>query len=266
MHILNTRHLRHLHSLQKIASLAQIAFGKIAIVLLLVMGFLLSPSTSIQAQVVGKGNYNFLDFNKRNYYFGITLAYNRSDYRIFRSKNFLPTVNDSIASIEGIKGPGFNLQIVSNLKIGDYFDLRFLPGFSFAERSVEYDPLRKNVKNFNKDVASVFVELPFHVRYKSAPYYDKRLFVMGGIKYSYDIQAKSRQRTFANNLRISPTDFQVEMGAGMQMFFPYFIFSPEVKFSHGLGNILIFQNGSRESSVIEKLMSRTFTISLHFEG
>lgn len=266
MYIFNTRHLRHLHSLQKIASLTPIAIGKIAIVALLVMGFLFSPSASINAQITGKGNYNFLDFNKRNYYFGITLAYNKSDYRIFRSKNFLPAVNDSIAVIEGIKGPGFNLQIVSNLKIGDYFDLRFLPGFSFAERSVEYDPTRKNVKNYERPVSSVFVELPFHVRYKSAPYYDKRLFVMGGIKYSYDIQAKSRVRTLPNNLRISPTDFQVEMGAGIQMFFPYFIFSPEVKFSHGLGNILIFQNGSRESSVIEKLMSRTFTISLHFEG
>jgi Outer membrane protein beta-barrel domain len=266
MYISNARHLRHLHSLQKIAQKAPFAIGKTTFVVLLIFCFLGTYSVSSQAQVTGKGNYNFLDFNKRNYYFGITLAYNKSDYRIFRSKNFLPAVNDSIAGIEGIKGPGFNLQIVSNLKIGEYFDLRFLPGFSFADRSVEYDPTRKNAKNFTKDISSVFVELPFHVRYKSAPYYDKRVFVMGGVKYSYDIQAKSRQRTFANNLRISPTDFQVEMGAGIQMFFPYFIFSPEIKFSHGLGNILIFQNGSRESSVIEKLMSRTFTISLHFEG
>lgn len=220
----------------------------------------------LRGQSIGKGNYNFLDFNKKSYYFGITLAYNKSDYRIFKSKNFLPASNDSIAAIEGIKGPGFNLQIVSNLKIGENFDLRFLPGFSFSERRVEYDPLRKGAINYVKPIESVFVELPFHVRYKSAPYYDKRLFVMGGIKYSYDIQSKSRQRTILNNLKISPTDFQVEMGAGIQMFFPYFIFSPEIKFSHGMGNILIFQNGQRESSVIEKLMSRTFTISLHFEG
>jgi hypothetical protein len=266
MHTSNAWNQLNLHRLQNLVCAAKTIMSKSLLNALFVLGFLFSPSASINAQVTGKGNYNFLDFNKRNYYFGITLAYNKSDYRIFRSKNFSPNVNDSIAVIEGIKGPGFNLQIVSNLRIGDYFDLRFLPGFSFAERGVEYDYTRKNAKNQTKDVSSVFVELPFHVRYKSAPYYDKRLFVMGGIKYSYDIQAKSRGRTFANNLRISPTDFQVEMGAGCQMFFPYFIFSPEIKFSHGLGNILIFQGGSRESNVIEKLMSRTFTISLHFEG
>jgi Outer membrane protein beta-barrel domain len=253
-------------NLYRFQALACKAFFSSMRIALFVIASLSVSYTPVKAQSVGKGNYNFLDFNKRNYYFGITLAYNKSDYRIFRSKNFLPANNDSIAAIEGIKGPGFNLQIVSNLKIGENFDLRFLPGFSFAERRVEFDPTRKNAKNYEKPVESVFVELPFHVRYKSAPYYDKRMFVMGGIKYSYDIQSKSRARTFANNLKISPADFQVEMGAGIQMFFPYFIFSPEIKFSHGLGNILIYQNGLRESGVIEKLMSRTFTISLHFEG
>ena len=89
---------------------------------------------------------------------------------------------------------------------------------------------------------------------------------MAGLKYSYDIQSKSRARIVSNNLRIAPNDFQFEIGAGVQMFFPFFIFSPEIKFSHGLGNILIFQNGLRESSVIEKLISQTFTISFHFEG
>ena len=252
----NNRNLFHLHRFQSITK-----------VIPFICFLLLANSPLIlRGQSVGKGNYNYLDFNKRNYYFGITLAYNKSDYRIFKSKNFLPGANDSIAAIEGIKGPGFNLQIVSNLKIGENFDIRFLPGFSFAERTVEYDPLRKNVKNQIRPIESVFVELPFHVRYKSAPYYDKRLFIMGGIKYSYDIQSKSRSRQVLTTLKIAPSDFQVEMGAGIQMFFPYFIFSPEIKFSHGIGNILIFQNGQRESSVIEKLMSRTFTVSLHFEG
>lgn len=233
-------------------------FIKLSIILALLSPFLL------RGQSVGRGNYNFLDFNKKNYYFGITLAYNKSNYKIDRSKNFI--LNDSIAGLESVKGPGFNLQVVSNLKLGENFDIRFLPGFSFAERRMEFDPTRRNAKNYEKGaIESVFVELPFHVRYKSAPYHDKRVFVMGGLKYSYDIQAKSRQR-LTNNLKVSPTDFQVEMGAGIQMFFPYFIFSPEIKFSHGIGNILIYQNTLKESNVIERLMSRTFTISFHFEG
>jgi hypothetical protein len=167
-----------------------------------------------------------------------------------------------------LRGPGFNLQIISNLRVGDYFDLRFLPGFSFVERNIDYDYLSKNKPDRVNKIESVLVELPFQVRYKSAPYRDKRAFVMAGIKYSYDIQSKSRSRQSSTIPRISPTDYQAEVGVGLQMFFPYFIFSPEIKFSHGLGNILIYSPASdlRGATNIEKLMSRTFTVSLHFEG
>lgn len=267
MHISHARHQFDLRWLQKMMVRKQ-TLRLLSVFMPSILCFFCSfvtPSV-LHAQIGGKGNYNYLDFQRRNYYFGITLAYNTSSYQIFRSKNFLPGVNDSIAGLEGVKGPGFNLQIISNLKIGENFDLRFLPGFSFSERTVAFDPTKKGSPDYAKTIESVFVELPFHVRYKSAPYHDKRLFIMGGIKYSYDIQSKSRARMIAQNLKISPTDFQFEIGAGIQMFFPYFIFSPEIKFSHGLGNVLIYQNGLRESNVIEKLMSQSFTISFHFEG
>jgi hypothetical protein len=67
-------------------------------------------------------------------------------------------------------------------------------------------------------------------------------------------------------VKVSPTDFALEIGGGIQFFFPYFIFSPEIKFSHGLGNTLIYNENLEESQIIDKILSRTFTISLHFEG
>ena len=59
---------------------------------------------------------------------------------------------------------------------------------------------------------------------------------------------------------------QFEVGVGMQFFFPYFILSPEIKFSQGLNNTLIYNRSLIESRIIEKLTSRTFTISFHIEG
>lgn len=212
-----------------------------------------------------KGNYNFLDFNQKPYYFGITLAYNTSDFRPFRSKDFIS--NDSIAGIESVGGPGFNLGIVTNLKIGDYVDLRFLPTLSFAERNIEYNRVgRTQFPITARKFESVFVELPFHVRYKSQPFHDMRLFVLGGVKYSFDVASDSRARQAETLVKVAPSDFSVEVGAGAQFFFPYFIFSPEFKVSHGIGNILIYDGDLEESTVLEKILSRTFTISFHFEG
>lgn len=224
---------------------------------------LMLTSTTVDAQKV-KGSYNFLDFQQKPYYFGITLGFNNSDFNIFYSRRFI--LNDSIASAESVTGPGFNLGIVTNLKIGKYFDFRFLPTLSFAERNISYASPIEDSRPSVRKVESVFVEFPFHIRYKSAPYNDLRLFVIAGVKYSFDVASDSRTRQADDLVKIAPTDFAFEYGAGVQFFFPYFIFSPEFKISHGLGNILIFNDDLEQSNVIEKILSRTFTISLHFEG
>ena len=76
----------------------------------------------------------------------------------------------------------------------------------------------------------------------------------------------SRSRQADELVKIAPTDFQAEYGAGLQFFFPYFIFSPEFKISQGISNTLLYDNDLEESNVLEKVLSRTFTLSLHFEG
>ena len=137
---------------------------------------------------------------------------------------------------------------------------------SFAERNIDYASPDDHRPPYSRRVESVFVELPFQIRYKSAPYNDMRLFIIAGIKYSFDVASDSRTRQADGLVKIAPTDFAFEYGAGIQFFFPYFIFSPEFKVSHGLSNILIYNDDLEESNVIEKIISRAFTISLHFEG
>ena len=211
-----------------------------------------------------RGNYNFKEFEAKPYYFGITLGYNTSFFDITPSDQFIG--NESIAQVQSVSGPGFNLGIVSNLKIGKYFDFRFLPTLSFAEKNIAYAVVDNDRPNYSRKVESVLVELPFHARYKSAPYNDVRLFMIGGIKYSYDVNSDRNLRQADQLVKISPTNFAIEYGAGIQFFFPYFIFSPEIKVSHGLGNTLIYNGNLEESNVIEKVLSRALTISLHFEG
>ncbi|MEZ4990287.1 MAG: outer membrane beta-barrel protein [Saprospiraceae bacterium] len=238
-----------------------LSWRKVAFLLLLLLG--LCPLL-LQGQRRDLGNYNFYDFQTKPYYFGITLAINRASFLPFRSRDFI--YSDSIQSVESIDGPGFNLGIVTNLKIGQYFDFRFLPTLSFAERNLRYDR-ESRVRDFTqRKVTSVLVEMPFHFRYKSAPYRDKRLFVIAGIKYNFDVASDSRTRQAETLVKISPHDFAIEYGAGIQFFFPYFIFSPEFKVSHGIGNTLIFNPNLEESTVLEKILSRTFTVSFHFEG
>ena len=234
---------------------------------LLVLAFLLTPGTCVRAQFLGGDNYNFQSFRGKPYYFGITLGVNSSRFTPYRSEEFL--FADSISAVTSLNGPGGNLGIIANLKIGQYFDFRFLPTLSFAERRLNYagaTSRKGGVRTTQETVESVFVELPFHFRYKSAPYKDKRLFLIAGVKYNFDVASESRAEQAAELVRISPHDFAVEYGAGIQFFFPYFILSPEFKISHGIGNTLLFNPTLPESTVLEKVLSRTFTLSFHIEG
>jgi len=228
-------------------------------IVLPVFGLMLAMNADAQI----RGTYNYLDFANKPYYFGITLSYNASDYRVSQSDRFVR--NDSVRTVLSPSGPGFNLGIVGNLKVGKYFDFRFLPTLSFADRELQYDFVGSDLKKTEK-IEAVFIETPFLVRYKSEPYKDLRAFVIAGVKYSFDVASNSRTRQKDSLLKVAPSDFSVEFGAGVQIFFPYFIFSPEFKVSHGLSNILIYDDDLIYSSVLDKLFSRTFTVSFHFEG
>lgn len=232
-----------------------------SIALLLALTF---TSLHIDAQYVSKANYNYLDFQQKPYYFGITIATNYSGYKLNHSKSFV--LHDSISIAESSMTSGASVHMITNLKIGEFFDFRFTPGFAFSERNLLYKKVIGTNFDTQKRFESVFFEAPFLVRYKSLPYKDKRMFVVGGLKYSFDIANNSNSRKADQIVKISPHDFQVEGGFGMQFFFPYFIFSPELKVSQGIGNTLIYNNKIAEANVLEKLLSRVFTISFHFEG
>ncbi len=225
---------------------------------------MLFASTYSFGQVRPKGNYNFWDFQKKPFYFGLTLGIHSSGYLVDKSRLF--TQHDSIRVVNGLDKPGLNVNIITNLKIGQYFDFRFIPGFAFSERRFEF--LNASGSFEEKKIESVFLEIPLLLRFKSDPYKDKRLFIVGGIKYSYDVSSNSslRQEQAAKLIQIAPHDFQFEIGAGVQFFFPFFIFSPEIKFSQGIGNIHIYNSQLVESTLLDKVISRTLSISFHFEG
>lgn len=213
-----------------------------------------------------RGSYNFQDFQAKPYYYGITIGYNQSKYRLNHSKTFI--LNDSISIAEAQAGPGFSVAAIINLKIGRYFDFRVLPGFSISERTLRYKKPGLDEPFQSITIEPVIVDAPFLLRFKSDPYKDKRAFVITGVKYSYDVQSNSRiRREFEDSVvKISPHDFQIEVGAGVQFFLPYFILSPEIKFSQGIGNTLIYNNKLEASNVLEKVFTRILTFSLHFEG
>ena len=233
-------------------------FGKKITLLLLLF---LTTSGLLIGQKNSADNYNYKGFQKKAYYFGLNIGVNNSGYILNQSRFFIG--NDEIKIVEPVSGVGLELHMIANLKLGDHFDFRFLPGFSFVSRELEFTQVETNITETNS-AEPVYFELPFQIRYKSKPYKDKRVFVTGGLKYGYDVAGNSESKK--SILKFSSHDFQWEVGLGMQFFYPFFIFSPEIKFSRGITNNLIYDNQLVPAKVLENVFSQVVSISFNFEG
>lgn len=62
--------------------------------------------------------------------------------------------------IEGKSEVGVNMHMITNLKLGEYFDFRFLPGFSFAQRGFEFTSVSDS-KVVERKIESVFLSCLF---------------------------------------------------------------------------------------------------------
>ena len=92
------------------------------------------------------------------------------------------------------------------------------------------------------------------------------MFVLGGIRYDFDLSAKSSRRNADDQILLQTHDVSFETGFGFQFYLPYVILSPEFKVSHGLINRKFPNENLIYSRAIDKLFSRMFTISINLEG
>lgn len=196
-------------------------------------------------------------------HFGITLGFNRADFRIFHSDDF--TFHDTIRLAESQKAPGFTLGIVTNLAFGRSFDFRFLPSMSFAERRLYYETFQDSVP-IEKSIESINVEMPFLLKYKSNYWKDMRVYVLTGFKYTFDLASNAKARNAEDLVKLGRHDISLEYGFGLELYFPYFILAPEIRISQGIFDILFPDPNLNLSNVFEKLLSRMITFSFHFEG
>ena len=231
------------------------------IIVLFISVLVLSGTSHAQLHKIGD---NFQSFSAKPYYFGLGFSYLSSNFKIKHSQDFIQ--NDTFLVAEGLDSPGFGVNLIGNLKFGQDFDFRILPGFSFTERTIAYRTKAGDRPIINEKIESVFVNIPFQFRYKSQPYKNKRMFVSAGLKYSFDVSNNSRTRQSNSLLKVTPHDFTAEIGAGVQFFFEFFIFSPEIKFSHGISSSHIQNRDLERSNVLDKLISRSISITINLEG
>lgn len=199
----------------------------------------------------------------RPIHFGFCLGLNTMNFVV--KTNYQSFASDSLIADVSKPSTGFHIQIVSNYRLGEYFDLRFLPGISFGQRNVNFYKNNQLV-NSNHKLESNFLEFPLLIKYKSKRLNNFRPYLITGGNFRVDL-AKTFSEDNEVFLDLKTYDVYYEAGAGIDFYLPYFKFSTELKVSYGLLNMLKRRTASQAQyqNSIESLNSTLMMLSFHFE-
>jgi len=205
---------------------------------------------------------NLPKFDFKPYHFGFALCINKMDFAIHP----VPDYKDSLFVIQSQPEWGFNIGIVSNLRLNDYADLRFIPTLSFGDRILNYTLNDgTSVIRTSKKIESTFIDFPLVLKYKSKRLNNVRAYVIAGAQYSIDLASQAKKKSRKNDLvKLKQNDFLYQVGVGFDFYLMYFKFATELKMSYGVRDLLKHDNTIYTNS-IDKLNSKIFQLSFLFE-
>lgn len=211
---------------------------------------------------------NLPNFDLSRFHFGFLLSYNTSDFYMKLKPGAL--TNDSLLVLDHVRAPGFNLGIVASLNMSANFSLRFLPTLSFQDRLLRYEFRRQDstVADFDKPVESTYLEFPLHIKFRSNRINNFAVYALAGGKFGIDMATKRDVNNDIDDeivVKLEKYDYSVDVGAGVDMFLPYFKFGIELKHSIGIPNIAI-DDGTRFSTPIESIRTKVWVLTFTFEG
>lgn len=226
-------------------------------------------------------------YDKEMFHFGFVLGANQCNFTVKPIPNLAQKVWDTtyipdilpmpdsarVLAISTQSALGFVISIVSNMRVGDYGDLRFVPSLSFGDRDLiysiqTYELGDTSFLDLTKKVPSTYVNFPLEFRYKSERYNNFRAYVLAGVQYTLDLASQAKKREQRNSdqkiVKINASDFYVEGGVGLEFYNEWFKFGLELKMMYGLFDVVKREHNLYTNS-IESLNSKIFQLSFTFE-
>ncbi len=217
----------------------------------------------ISCMSFGQRHNKFLNlphYDDKPIHYGFHLSANHSAFRVNHSNWFVN--NDTVQYLRGGGQSGFGLGFIFNFRIFKYGDLRILPTVSFYTRKLEYG-IKNTIDPVSATIQSSFVDLPLLFKYKAKRRSNARAYMVGGIKAGFEVGGKKKRKN-DDELIVNSLDLSLEYGVGLDLYYQYFKFAPELRFSLGLLN-LVQPTQSIYSLPIDRASTYTVSFFINFE-
>ncbi len=230
--------------------------NKVALLILL-----LGVSITSFSQINKRENLPYYDDQLIHY--GFLIGIHTSNYQIKYSDAFVESGLDSVHSIIPGRLPGFKLGFIANFHFFQYLDVRGSVTFGFYENDLTYRYTDGTEQNVLKD--ATMVEVPIYLKYKSQRRGNVGVYMLGGINPAFEASARGDEDNIKETLETKGFNLAMEVGVGLDIYYPLFKFSPEVKYAYSFTNLL--QPNVNEFNVgIQSLVAHNITFAITFEG
>jgi len=250
MQTINLRYQLHLHRRQ-------------------IAGFFLIALCFLAFTSLGQSKKRFIQKNLPGYdekaiHYGFSLGFHTSYNSLLISDEMADI--PSIVAINPKPSPGFNVGFLAQFRLSDYYDVRLHPVISFYENRLEYSVLSPAGEGFVQEeiIEGTRVEIPLLIKFKSSRVNNHRMYLIGGIKPILEGGRRKEDQAVDTRIEVMRSDLAIDIGFGTEQYFGFFKFSPEIRYSFGLGNIL----ANRDADItraIDRLSFNSVSILLVFQ-
>ncbi|SNR78997.1 type IX secretion/gliding motility protein PorT/SprT [Lutibacter flavus] len=190
---------------------------KIVVVILLVF-----TVSNINAQKRDIVEYK-QSWDKQTVFWGYFLGINQKDYKI--------TYQYDGSFIDVTPSMGFEVGLIGDLRLHKNINLRIEPGLSSNTKELAFTHIEGGPKDSIRDVNATYLRVPLLVKLSTDRLNNIRPYLIGGVSYDYNFSSNQDNPDDNSNgeFRMKKNNFTYEIGAGIDFYLPYFIFSPSIR-------------------------------------
>lgn len=167
----------------------------------------------------------------RRWHLGFSVGVHTQDLR-FTHNGFITPEGESWFMEQPSFQPGFNVNGLFDLRLNDYFNVRFIPGLYFGNRDLRFRETNTG-EELKQSLKSAYLAFPIDLKFSALRYRNLRPYVTAGIMPAMNLTRKSGEY-----IKLKGSDFYLTCGFGCDLYLPYFKLIPEVKFCFGLVDVV----------------------------
>lgn len=219
-------------------------------------------SLSVQGQGKKWVRKNNPNYDERKFSYGFMIGLHSSALQLEYSDKFVTPDFDTLYAVHPEWSAGFSLGFIVNYRAADFLDLRITPKVAFYEHKLQY--VFTNAAPIDHLVETTMVEVPLLAKYKSVRRGNVRMYMIGGVTPGIEASGKKDLEASSGRLELERFNLSLEAGFGFDLYYPLFKFSPEIRFSRGVLDMLGNQTNPF-GEPLRRITMNTVTVYLLFQ-